>query len=226
MITTDVSWVCLDSHANIGFDWNALPEGSLVVDVGGGVGSQTLTLAKKFPHLNFVIQDTEATRPNAIKVCLPFPALLAYFQPVWQYWEARYPDAIASGRVQYQPHSFFDPQPISSPAVFFLRQVLHDWSDAHSVSILRQLRDSAGPDTKLIIAENIMEYACEESSLTNLGVNVSSATKTHPAPLLPNSGAASMYTYYIDFVVSSTSQSRRELAVNILLPDDEYPRWN
>jgi ubiquinone/menaquinone biosynthesis C-methylase UbiE len=52
----------------IGFDWQSLPKGSLVVDVGGGVGSQTLTLAKKYPHLAFVIQDTEATRPNAVKV--------------------------------------------------------------------------------------------------------------------------------------------------------------
>lgn len=52
----------------VGFDWQGLPDGSLVVDVGGGVGSQTLTLAKKFKHLNFVIQDTEATRPNAIRV--------------------------------------------------------------------------------------------------------------------------------------------------------------
>ena len=57
-----------------GFDWAALPQGSLVVDVGGGVGSQTLTLAKKYQHLNFVIQDTEATKPNAVKVghCLRF----------------------------------------------------------------------------------------------------------------------------------------------------------
>lgn len=52
-----------------GFDWKALPEKALVVDVGGGVGSQTLTLAKKFSHLNFVIQDTDATQPNAEKVC-------------------------------------------------------------------------------------------------------------------------------------------------------------
>ena len=56
----------------IGFDWLSLPEKSLVVDVGGGVGSQTLMLAKKFPQLNFVIQDTEATQPNAEKVSSVF----------------------------------------------------------------------------------------------------------------------------------------------------------
>ena len=60
MISANTSW--------IGFDWEGLPEGSVVVDVGGGVGSQTLTLAQRHKHLKFVVQDTEATRPNAINV--------------------------------------------------------------------------------------------------------------------------------------------------------------
>ena len=40
-----------------GFDWAGLGEGSLVVDVGGGIGSTSMTLAKAFPHLRFCIQD-------------------------------------------------------------------------------------------------------------------------------------------------------------------------
>lgn len=102
-------------------------------------------------------------------------------------------------------HNFFEPQPISSPAVYFLKNVLHDWSDNHCISILRHLRDSAGPETKLVIQENVMEYVCEDSPLTNPGVSVSSATKSHPPPLLPNAGQASLFTYYIDFVVSILS---------------------
>ncbi|EKM51829.1 uncharacterized protein PHACADRAFT_199332 [Phanerochaete carnosa HHB-10118-sp] len=170
-----------------GFDWQTLPEKSLVVDVGGGVGSQTLTLAKKCPHLNFVIQDTEATQPNAEK-----------------YWAERFPEAISSGRVQYHVHNFYEPQPIRSPAVYYLKNVLHDWSDSRCTTILRHLRDSAGPDTKLVIHENVMEYACEGSSLTVPGVSVSSATKAYPPPLLPNAGQASMFTYYIDIVMMNT----------------------
>jgi hypothetical protein len=34
-----------------------------VVDVGGGVGSQTAVLAKAFDHINFVVQD----RPTVIE---------------------------------------------------------------------------------------------------------------------------------------------------------------
>jgi len=48
----------------IGFDWHALPRGSLVVDVGGGIGSTSMLLASAFsshgedsPSLRFIIQD-------------------------------------------------------------------------------------------------------------------------------------------------------------------------
>jgi hypothetical protein len=51
-----------------GYAWGRLPEGSLVVDVGGGVGSQSLTLATHFPHLRFVVQDREAVVADAVEV--------------------------------------------------------------------------------------------------------------------------------------------------------------
>ena len=47
-----------------GFDWSSLPHGSLVVDVGGGIGSTSMLLASAFSSiddggsgLKFVIQD-------------------------------------------------------------------------------------------------------------------------------------------------------------------------
>lgn len=33
---------------NIGFDWHSLPRGSVVVDVGGGIGSTSMLLANAF----------------------------------------------------------------------------------------------------------------------------------------------------------------------------------
>ena len=53
-----------------GYSWGKLPEGSLVVDVGGGVGAQTLTLATHHSHLRFLIQDREPVIRDAIEVCV------------------------------------------------------------------------------------------------------------------------------------------------------------
>ena len=54
-----------------GYAWEKLPPGSLVVDVGGGVGSQSLTLARFNPNLSFVVQDREAVLIDANEVQCP-----------------------------------------------------------------------------------------------------------------------------------------------------------
>ena len=52
----------------VGDIWESIPGGSLVVDVGGGVGKQSLTLATHQPQLRFVVQDRESVVGNAIEV--------------------------------------------------------------------------------------------------------------------------------------------------------------
>lgn len=53
-----------------GYAWEQLPEGSLVVDVGGGIGSQSLMLALRYPHLRFIVQDRESVVGDAVQVCV------------------------------------------------------------------------------------------------------------------------------------------------------------
>lgn len=59
-----------------GFNWEVYPRGSLVVDVGGGVGSQCVALAKNYPHLSFAIQDRASVVQEAVKVHFPVRSLL------------------------------------------------------------------------------------------------------------------------------------------------------
>lgn len=95
-------------------------------------------------------------------------------------------------------HDFFTPQPVKNAAVFLLRNILHDWSDKYCVQILRRLREAATPDTRLIIVDNLMSYACIEEGLVSIP-----GTKRNlfPKPLLPNGGQATAVKYYEDIQV-------------------------
>lgn len=62
-----------------GFDWGSLPEGSLVVDVGGGIGSTSMTIAKTFSHLRFCIQD----RPKTVELGLSASLALSFLLGIY-----------------------------------------------------------------------------------------------------------------------------------------------
>jgi hypothetical protein len=88
-----------------GYAWDNLPEGSLVVDVGGGVGWQALILATHFPQLRFVIQDREPVVRDAVEVRGLDPRSSSMVCPEYglygpQFWKKNMPDALESGRVK------------------------------------------------------------------------------------------------------------------------------
>ena len=56
------------------FDWNGLKQDAAVADVGGGIGSQSMTLAQNYSHLRFVVQDREPVVKDAVQECL-FPCM-------------------------------------------------------------------------------------------------------------------------------------------------------
>ncbi|KAF9471449.1 S-adenosyl-L-methionine-dependent methyltransferase [Pholiota conissans] len=164
-----------------GYDWGALPKGSTVVDVGGGIGTQSLLISKAFPDLKLVVQDREAVIPDGIK---------------FQYYEASAPELLTSGRVSLQPHDFYAEQPIKNARVYFMRMIMHDWPDSTCVKILKHLRVAAGEKTELIIIENLMDYACQDTTIDQSIPGMES--KVAPAPLLPNNGHAQVFAYYSD----------------------------
>ncbi|KAJ7876529.1 O-methyltransferase [Mycena olivaceomarginata] len=43
-----------------GFDWSLLPNNGVIVDVGGGIGHLSLSVAKRYPHLRVANQDLDS----------------------------------------------------------------------------------------------------------------------------------------------------------------------
>ncbi|EMD37634.1 hypothetical protein CERSUDRAFT_114284 [Gelatoporia subvermispora B] len=163
-----------------GFEWEKLPKGAVVVDVGGGLGSTTQTIFDAHNHLQYIVQDRASVIDNAK-----------------EFWQASRPDALANGKVQLQVHNFFDAQPVPKASVYLLRAILHDWPDHHNAKILKHLLDVAGPDTKLIIMDKIVQFACtQEGEFENIpGTEFDNA----PAPLLANYGYSKCMQYSADF---------------------------
>jgi hypothetical protein len=96
-----------------------------------------------------------------------------------QFWATSAPDLIESGRVQLQVHNFFEPQPVKDAAVYFMRVVIHDWPDVTAKEIMANTRKAAGADSKLVLFDLVMPYACETPG-----------APPAPFPLLPNLGVA------------------------------------
>ncbi|KAF5312796.1 hypothetical protein D9619_003671 [Psilocybe cf. subviscida] len=175
------------------FDWTSLPTDSVVVDVGGGVGTASLVLAKNIPNVRIVIQDL----PSVVKDGQLF-------------WKEELPEAIDSGRVVLEAHDFFAPQPVANASVFFLKHILHNWPNAYASKILMRLREVAKNDTKLILIESLMPFACHDPSGDNGSGVPGAVPKEAPKPLLANYGIANEFVYNADLsmLVLFNSQER------------------
>ena len=106
----------------------------MVVDVGGSTGYCSFAIAEVAPELKFVVQDPEKVVGGA---------------------KERTKDR-ESGRVEFETHSFFEPQPVKDADVYLFRFICHDYSDKHAVEILGNLIRAMGPKSKLVLMDGIM----------------------------------------------------------------------
>ncbi|RYP22781.1 hypothetical protein DL765_001490 [Monosporascus sp. GIB2] len=157
------------------FPWASLGVAT-VVDVGGGVGGFCTQLSHVYPDLRFVIQDRA-------------PVLR---QAETEVWPRENPTALAAGRVQFVPHNFFDPNPVPDAEVYWLRYILHDWSDDYCVRILGAIKSAMGPRSRILICDQVMN--------TTVGC---AELPPAPAPLPANFGYHKRYSHQRDLAMMS-----------------------
>ncbi|KAJ8519754.1 hypothetical protein ONZ45_g3358 [Pleurotus djamor] len=186
-----VAWKSLRPHqTNLkGFEWEKLPKDAVVVDIGGGNGSESFEIARKAPNVQIVVQDRDQT-------------IQAVATPWWNADPVK-KKLLESGRVKLEGQDFFEPQPEklkNNVSVFFLRLITHDWPKAENIKLLKQLRSAASKTTKLVIVDSIVPYACPSPS--NLAPVTGTVTKV-PSPLLANLGEANADVYTTDFTMAA-----------------------
>ncbi|KAI0821463.1 S-adenosyl-L-methionine-dependent methyltransferase [Irpex lacteus] len=172
------------------YDWKALPEQAIIVDVGSGLGHVSLDIAAIRPDITFVLED----RPSVVA-----QAKELHF---WTSVFTSYPELMhqtMSGLDYLSPQ----PQLPSPPDVFLLRYILHNQPDKYAVMLLKHLREAAGASTKLIILDFIVAYACPVSGEAGYYTMPGDIPAIAPFPLLPNFGVAGAYPYNTDMVMLS-----------------------
>ncbi|KAJ6466025.1 S-adenosyl-L-methionine-dependent methyltransferase [Mycena vitilis] len=108
---------------------------SVFVDCGGGQGYLSILLARKLQDCVFVIQDLAEVIPIAEKNAQHDGA-----------------DLLEQGRLIVEAHNFFQVQPRKAD-VYMFRYILHNWSNAECVTILKNTAQAAGPEARFLIVE-------------------------------------------------------------------------
>ncbi|KAF2735515.1 S-adenosyl-L-methionine-dependent methyltransferase [Polyplosphaeria fusca] len=104
-----------------------------VVDVGGSHGAVAIAIAEKFPHMKCIVQDL----PETVKE-----------------GAARLPVKLED-RVEFMVQDFFTPQRITAD-VYYLRSILHNWSDKYCIKILQNLVPALKNGSRIIIHERVL----------------------------------------------------------------------
>ena len=92
--------------------------------------------AQEYPSLDFIVQDLSEQMLSQAG------------------------DEDVSGRVTFQRHNFFEPQPVHDASAFLLRQCLHNYNDLDAIKITRAVvpaLEKCAPGTPLLLNEVILQ---------------------------------------------------------------------
>ena len=106
----------------------------VLADIGGGNGSQIITLLQRYTELRGIVFDL----PHVIGRAENFVTT-----------------AGLGDRCEFISGSFFESVP-SGADLYMMRHIIHDWDDDKSLTILRNCRQAMSPDGKLLIVESVI----------------------------------------------------------------------
>jgi len=116
-----------------------------IVDIGGGVGHLVQQILVRQPHVEGVLFDLPGVIESARTRNVP--------------------------RLSYHAGDFFS-DPIPSADTYLLMQVLHDWSDADCLRILRNVRRAMPEGARVLVIEMLLNKGVDGSSLKDVGVKL------------------------------------------------------
>lgn len=136
-------------HLHLAYDWQSLDRpGAVLVDLGGGQGGVAQFLAKSTNDLKIVVQDLPGTVEQGRKF-LPFKF---------------------KERIEFVGKDFFSEQPIEGADVYFLRWILHNWSDKYAIRILQALVPAMKDAAKILVYEAVLSDKPETRWTEKIGL--------------------------------------------------------
>ncbi|MCU0289764.1 MAG: acetylserotonin O-methyltransferase [Acidobacteria bacterium] len=108
-----------------------------IVDIGGGFGPQLAVILKANPHLKGTLFDIERVVRASQK-------------------EATLNNEILKDRVEFVSGDFFAGVP-GGKDIYFMKSILHDWSDDDAVKILMSCRKSMHKNSRLLVADMVIK---------------------------------------------------------------------
>ncbi|KXN82185.1 Sterigmatocystin 8-O-methyltransferase [Leucoagaricus sp. SymC.cos] len=165
------------------FPWDKLPEGTVVNDVGGGLGHTAMQLYRKYPNLKLKLQD------------LPERILQAEAHT----WPKECPEAIQKGRITFKVLNLFEEPPIPDCDTYLVR--ISSTTDLYIDMTVR---------VPLILNDFLGEHVMQ--STTGSEVEGTGAQLV-PAPLLPNveisKRSIHAWPYYLDIAMITLENSAK-----------------
>ena len=116
--------VAMTPAVTAAYEWGQFP---VIADIGGGIGSQLVSILDVFPASEGILLDQAHLRGESIR----------------------------HDRVEPISGDFYESVPTGADA-YLLRWILHDWDDADAAAIHRSVRRSMKPTARLIVIESIV----------------------------------------------------------------------